>query len=260
MNLKSTLIAGSIAVLASMSTTASAASVLGITWDTNSAVDFTTTGVLWEEAPSGIIGTSVTGYGAFTLFNNSTVATYGGGSKILTFSFTVDLANFTPLAGNQGVFEYQGVNGGAGLSHVNVWSTDVANYDVTQLATQTLANAQSGDLFLSTSITAAGITGLGTNFLSPNAKSGTGNGWLEVVGGAAAALFDTNTQVDPNNVLADFTFSSSFNQAPNQTPAGFPYTGTVTVTGDSTEIPEPSSIALLGLGMLGLGLRSRKQA
>lgn len=260
MNLKSTLIAGSIAVLATISTTASAASVLGVTWDPNSNVDFTTTGVLWEQAPSNVVGSQVTGYGAFTLFNNSTVAQYGGGSKILTFSFTVNLANFTAIDATSGVFNYQGVNQGAGLSHVNVWSTDLANYDVTNLATQTLANAQSGDLFLSTSITANGIRGLGLNFGNPDAASGTGNGWLEVVGGAAAALFDTNGETDPNNVAADFTFSSSFNRAPNQNPAGFPFTGTVTVTGDSTAIPEPSTIALLGLGMLGLGLRSRKQA
>lgn len=256
MNLKSILIASSIATAALVSTEASAVSVLGITWDATSPVDFTTTGTLWEQAPSNVIGSQVTGYGAFTQMNNELYTTYGGGSNILTFSFTVELVNYTPITATQGIFEY------AGVTPVNVYSTSVATYDPTNLATQTLANATSGSLFLGTALTAANLTGLGLNFASPNAKSGTGNGWLEVLagaaGGAAASNFDTNTQLDPNGVLADFTFSSSFNQAPNQFPAGFPYTGTVTVTGQS--IPEPSTIALLGLGFLAFGLRLHKKA
>lgn len=258
MNLKPLLIASSIAAIAAISTPASAASVLGINWDQNSPIDFTTTGVLWEQAPSDQIGSQITGYGAFTALNGANYGTYGAGSNILTFSFTVELVNYSPLTATSGIFEY------AGIAPVNVYSTALAAYDPTSLATQTYANATSGALFLGTTLTAANLTGLGLNFASTNAKSGTGNGWLEVLagaaGGAAADYFDTNTQVDPNNVLADFTFSSSFNQAPNQFPAGYPYTGTVTVTGQSVTVPEPSTIALLGLGFLGFALRLRKQA
>lgn len=251
--MKKLLIAGGIA-LAFVGTQAQAASSLGITWDENAPTDFTSSGFLWESTPSNVVGSSVTGYGAFNLFNGDDVATYGGGSQVLTFAFTLDLINFTPTSPTSGLFEY-------GNGNVNVYSTSTAVFSPTNstpatLATQTLANATSGGLFLSTALTADNLQGLGFNFGNPASASGTGNGWLEVVGGAAAALFDTNTQISPNGTAADFTFSSSFNSAPGDFPLGFQTTGTVTVTGDS--VPEPATIALMGLGLLGFRLRRSK--
>jgi len=256
MNFKTLLTASSIA-LAFTATPASALTVDGITWDPNSVVDFTTTGVIWEESPSLVIGSTVQGFGSFNLFNGADTATYGGGTNLLTFAFNVELTDYTAINATSGFFEYTG--------SVDVYSTLTSVYSPTntsaaELATQTYANATSGTSFLTTTLTDADLTGIGLNFANPASASGTGNGWLDVTGGSAATYFDTNTQTDPNFNDADFTFSSSFNAAPNQHPVGYPTTGTVTVTGDSINVPEPTTIALLGLGLLGLGARKRKQS
>jgi hypothetical protein len=89
------------------------------------------------------------------------------------------------------------------------------------------------------------------------ADLGDGKGFLDVTGGLAAANFDTNTQEDG----ADWTFGSSFEPLPGggETPDGFELFGSADFAGTSISVPEPSSLALLGLGMLGLGFGARRK-
>lgn len=127
----------------------------------------------------------------------------------------------------------------------------------------------------------AGVDGVGTLFLSAafsgtaldifvndpmlsqytyGSEAGFANGYLDITGGAYEDLFRKNTIQDqnPQTNYVDVGFSTQNLQGSNS-----PTNWTVGYSGNvqTSVIPEPGSIALAGLGLLGLAaLRRRKQA
>ena len=84
--------------------------------------------------------------------------------------------------------------------------------------------------------------------------SGTGIGLLEVIGGPAGVPFNTNSHIAAGTGnVADFELNSSFNNLPS--PFGFGTHGTANLSQNA--VPEPAPLALLSLGLFGIGMMSR---
>lgn len=84
---------------------------------------------------------------------------------------------------------------------------------------------------------------------------------FDVTGGLAQANFDTNTIPDGNNPtgFADFSFDSSFQTQVVTSLPDYPISGQAKLLGAAAAIPEPNTLALLGLGMLGVSAKLRRR-
>jgi hypothetical protein len=123
----------------------------------------------------------------------------------------------------------------------------------------TYPTATDGSLFLRLQFTCCVELGDTESVFKSNFSDGTiagaAQGFVDVVGGAFASLFDTNSISDPNGNLHDFTFDVTFTADD---------TWTVRSTGQAlgavATVPGPAPLLLVGLSLGLFALRARRRA
>ena len=113
----------------------------------------------------------------------------------------------------------------------------------------------------------SGVFGAGVSSADPTATymsdfnsssfAGQGKAFLDITGGSMMGKFNTDQEIDPNNNKHDLAMDITFKRSAQATANGWTVVSAGQITGNA--VPEPGTMALAGLALLGAGLASRRR-